>query len=100
MDQIFRDRTKLCETFCQLGVDVGRLRVLLRTVIKKEYVLSTRQSCAELSWDLVILGQLPACTNRSPGVVTSSNHIAGEREQSSTAFCHPGRSVCAKIFRT
>ena len=72
------------------------------TQFSQEYLVSTRQSCAELSrseLDLVILGELFACTNRSSGVVTSSRHTAGERERSSTAFCHQGRPVCVKTFR-
>ena len=72
------------------------------TQFSREYILSVRQSCAELvrsELDLVILGQLLAFTNRSPGTVTTSRHAAGERERPSTAFCHQGKQVCVKTFR-
>ena len=72
------------------------------TQFSREYVLSARQSCAELTkseLDLVILGQLLAFTNRSPGVVTASRHVARERERPSTSYFHLGKQLCAKTFR-
>ena len=72
------------------------------TQFSQDHLVSIRQSCAELSrseLDLVILGQLLACTNRSSGVVTSSRHTAANRERSSTAFLHQGQPVCVKTFR-
>ena len=51
------------------------------TEFSQEYILSVRLSCAQLTrseLDLVILRQLLAFTNSSPGVVTTSRH-AGER---------------------
>ena len=72
------------------------------TQFSQEYILSVRQSCAVLTrseLDLAILGQLLAFTNRSPGVVTASRHVAGERERPSTSFYHQGKQVCVKMFR-
>ena len=66
-----------------------------------EYIKSLRASCAELSrseLDLVILGQLLACTNQSPGVVTASRNPAAERQRSYTTLIHQSKSVCAKMF--
>lgn len=73
------------------------------TQFSREYFLSVRQSCAELSrseLDLVILGQLHAFTNQSPGVVTASRHAAQERERPNTLYFHQGKQVCMKTFRT
>ena len=66
-----------------------------------EYIKSLRASCAELSrseLDPVILGQLLACTNQSPGVVITSRNPAAERQRSYTALFHQSKSVCAKMF--
>ena len=46
----------------------------------------------------MILGQLLAFTNNSPGVVTTSRHAGGECQRSSTSFFHQGK-VCVKMFR-
>lgn len=65
-------------------------------------VHTVRLSCAELTrseLDLVILGQLLAFTNNSPGVVTTSRHARGERQCSSTSYFHQGKQVCVKMFR-
>ena len=72
------------------------------TEFSQEYILSVRLSCAELTrseLDLVILEQLLAFTNNSPGVVTTSRHAGGERQRSSTSFFHQGKQVCVKMFR-
>ena len=71
------------------------------TQFSNEYLLSVRQSCAELTrseLDLVILGQLLAFTNQSPGVVTASRHAAQKRERPGTTYYHQGQQVCVKTF--
>ena len=64
------------------------------TQFSREYIVSIRQSCADLTrseLDLAIMGQLLAHTNTSPGVVTASMHVAGECERASTSFYHQGK---------
>ena len=66
-----------------------------------DYFKSVRGSCAELSrseLDLVILGQLLACTNQSPGVVTESRNKEAECQRSYTTLFHQSKPVCAKTF--
>ena len=66
-----------------------------------EYLKSVRESCAELSrseLDLVIMGQLLACTNQSSSVVTSSRNPEAERQRSYTTLFHQSKPVCAKTF--
>ena len=48
--------------------------------------------------DVVILAQLLACTNQSPGVVAAARNLAAELQKSYTTLIHQSKSVCAKMF--
>ena len=67
------------------------------------YVLSARTSCLELSrneLDMVLLGQLMACTNQSEGVVdVAAKHKAAERKRTYTTYLHQGKPICSSMFR-
>ena len=72
------------------------------TQLSCEDILSARQSCAELTrseLDMVILGQLHAHTNSSPGVVTASRHVPRERERPRVSYYYQDKQVCVKMFR-
>ena len=67
------------------------------------YVLSARTACFELSrneLDMVLLGQLMACTNQSEGVMdVAGKHNAAERKRTYTTYLHQGKQICSLMFR-
>ena len=68
----------------------------------QEYIMSVRQSCAELArseLDMAILGQISASTNTGSVATTHrSHHKEADRERGYTSFIHQGKPLCQKMF--
>ncbi len=68
-----------------------------------EHVKDMRLSCMELTHselDLIIMGQVLACTNTGEHTVTDVHHIAHhDRKHQYTNFLHQGHQICIEIFR-
>ena len=68
----------------------------------QEYIMSVRQSCAELTrseLDMAILGQISASTNTGSVATTHrSHHKEADRERGYTSFIHQGKPLCQKMF--
>ena len=73
------------------------------TQFTSSYVLSARTACLDLprnELDMVLLGQLMACTNQSEGVVdVAAKHKAAERKRTYTTYLHQGKLICSLMFR-
>ena len=68
----------------------------------KDYVKDVRLSCIELTTtelDLVIMGQLLACTNTSQRIITDVHHpVHYCRKHNYTNFLHRGSTICTGTF--
>ncbi len=68
-----------------------------------EHVKDMRLSCMELTHselDLIIMGQVLACTNTGEHTVTDVHHIAHhDRKHQYTNFLHQGHQICIETFR-
>ncbi len=71
------------------------------THFSRQYVKEMRLSCMGLTsveLDLIIMGQLIACTNTREHTATDNHHPAHDRKRSYTHFLHQGRPICKETF--
>ncbi len=69
---------------------------------KLTHITEIRMSAMDLSHselDMVILGQISACSNQSEDVVVESRHVATGRKHCYSSYIHQGKPVCPRMFR-
>ncbi len=72
------------------------------THFSRQYVKEMRLSCMGLTsveLDLIIIGQLIACTNTREHTATDNHNPAHDKKRSYTHFLHQGRPICKETFR-